>query len=527
MTGRRDGAPLRILHVSRPNAGGVAVYVGQTAADQRRRGWEVAVACPPGGDLPERCMAAGVPWLNWSAGRAPGPRTLMEAFGLRRLVKGFAPDVVHLHASKAGLAGRLLRRPLGTPTIFQPHGWSWLAATGRQAAFSRLWERVGARRSDALVCVGIGELREGLRAGVRGPYRLVRNGVDRSRFTPADADARLAARVRLGLPPGVPLAVCVGRVTRQKGQDVLIAAWPGVTARCPDARLAIVGDGEDLDRLRRERVAGVQFVPAVEDPRDWLAASDLVVLPSRWEGLPLTALEALATGRPLVGTDIPGITEIIRPGLGALVPVDDPAALAEEMAARLLAPEIAEREGRAASAASAAYDIGRTAALLAAVTRDVAGLAECPGEAPADARTAVDARTAADERAAADARAVAGGPFHGGLRGGTGSAGGLGCGLPEDLLGSLPDDLVGGLPKGLLDGLVRGLPGDLMDGPAAEGTAGEGGAAGGASGGAGGAGLPGAGAAGAGTAGTGAAGGGVNGPLPDGGGAVTPPNSSK
>lgn len=75
MTDPRDGTPLRILHVSQPNAGGVAVYVGQAAGDQRRRGWEVAVACPPGGDLPERCMAAGVPWLNWDAGRAPGPRT--------------------------------------------------------------------------------------------------------------------------------------------------------------------------------------------------------------------------------------------------------------------------------------------------------------------------------------------------------------------------------------------------------------------------------------------------------------------
>ncbi|TDB73597.1 glycosyltransferase, partial [Actinomadura sp. KC216] len=207
-----------------------------------------------------------------------------------------------------------------------------------------------------------------------GPYRLVRNGVDRGRFGPADATARVGARTRLGLPAGTPLAVCIGRLTRQKGQDVLVAAWPGVTARCPSARLAIVGDGEDLDVLRRKPVAGVLFVPAVRDPRDWLAASNVVVLPSRWEGLPLTALEALATGRPLVGTDIPGLAEVVRPGVGALVPVDDPDALADEVARRLLVPSIAEKEGREAAAASAAYDISRTVALLAAVTRDVAGL---------------------------------------------------------------------------------------------------------------------------------------------------------
>ncbi|WP_395969605.1 glycosyltransferase [Actinomadura sp. 1N219] len=373
-----------MLHVSQPNAGGVAVYVGQVVSDQRKRGWEVAVACPAGGDLPARCAAAGVPWFNWPAGRGPGPRTPLESLGLRRLVKSFGPDVVHLHSAKAGLAGRLLRRPHGTPTIFQPHGWSWLAATGRQDALSRRWERLAARWSDALVCVGVGELREGMRAGVRGPYRLVRNGVDRRRFGPADAIARLGARTRLGLPAGVPLAVCVGRLTRQKGQDVLVAAWPGVIARCPSARLAIVGDGEDLDALRRERAAGVLFVPAVRDPRDWLAASNVVVLPSRWEGLPLTALEALATGRPLVGTDIPGIAEVVRPGIGALVPADDPAALADEVARRLLYPGIAESEGRAAAAVSAAYDVSRTVALLAAVTRDVAGLPGVPDETPAD-----------------------------------------------------------------------------------------------------------------------------------------------
>ncbi|TDD59359.1 glycosyltransferase family 1 protein, partial [Actinomadura darangshiensis] len=373
MAERGDGAPLRVLHVSQPNGGGVAVYVGQAVGDQRKRGWEVAVACPPGGDLPARCAAAGVPWFNWDAGRAPGPRTLLESLRLSRLVRTFAPDVVHLHSSKAGLAGRLLRRPAGTPTIFQPHGWSWLAATGRQDAASRRWERIAARWSDALVCVGSGELREGMCGGVRGPFTVVRNGVDRRRFTPADGPARLAARTRLGLPAAAPLAVCIGRLTRQKGQDVLVAAWPAVTARCPSARLAIVGDGEDLDRLRRERVPGIRFVPAVQDPRDWLSAANLVVLPSRWEGLPLTALEALATGRPLVGTDVPGITEVVGPGLGALVPADDPAALAAEMAGRLLFPGIAEREGRAAALASADYDVAATVALLADVTRGVAG----------------------------------------------------------------------------------------------------------------------------------------------------------
>ncbi|TDC45779.1 glycosyltransferase family 1 protein [Actinomadura sp. KC345] len=466
-----EPAPLRVLHVSQPNAGGVAVYVGQAAGDQRRRGWEVAVACPAGGDLPARCAAAGVPWFNWPAGRAPGPRTLLESLRLRRLVKGFAPDVVHLHSSKAGLAGRLLRRPCGTPTIFQPHGWSWLAATGRQDVVSRRWERIAARWSDALVCVGIGELRAGMRAGVRGPYRLVRNGVDRRRFRPADGAARLAARTRLGLPAAAPLAVCIGRLTRQKGQDVLVAAWPDVTARCPSALLAVVGDGEDLDALSREPVAGVLFVPAVQDPRDWLSASNVIVLPSRWEGLPLTALEALATGRPIVGTDVPGITEVVRPGVGALVPVDDPASLSAEVAGRLLVPGIAEREGREAAAASAAYDMSRTVALLAAVTRDAAGRGDTP------------------EEALVDVRAVAGGLL---------GAGGVGlAGLDEGVADGVASGVLDGVADGVASGVADGVASGVADGPASWGAEG------------------------------GAEVVGVAGAFGDGAGAVTPPNSSR
>ncbi|MBO2464854.1 glycosyltransferase [Actinomadura violacea] len=505
-------APLRVLHVSQPNAGGVAVYVGQAVADQRRRGWDVAVACPPGGDLPARCAAAGVPWFNWDARRAPGPGTPLEALRLRRLIRSFRPDVVHLHSAKAGLAGRLLRRPAGVPALFQPHGWSWLAATGRQDAVSRLWERFAARRADALVCVGEGELRAGMRAGIRGPFRLVRNGVDRRRFGPAGASARLAARTRLGLPAAAPLAVCVGRLTRQKAQDVLVAAWPAVTARCPSALLAIVGDGEDRDALRRRAEPGVRFVPAVRDPRDWLAAANVVVLPSRWEGLPLTALEALATGRSLVGTDIPGIAEVVRPGLGALVPVDDPAALADAMAARLLFPGVAEREGRAAADAAADYDLAETVALLAALTGEVAGRG---GPVPDGvARELADADDlGADVLAGSEALAMSGAG-----RAGGGFAGGFASGAGPVLAGA-------GTGAGALDG---GGP-DGGSAFATEGAA-DGGAGAGAGGGGGGAD---AGAdAGAGEPAGGVDGGGAIGgvaPLPGaaGDGAATPPNSSR
>jgi glycosyltransferase involved in cell wall biosynthesis len=280
--------------------------------------------------------------------------------------------VLHLHSSKAGLAGRLPFIADGTPTIFQPHGWSWLAATGSLAERVLHWERFAARwRTDALVCVGPGELWQGRAAGVRGPFELIRNGVDRRVFTPADAGDREAARNKLDVPQDAPLAVCIGRVTRQKGQDVLLDAWPAVRAQCPEALLAIVGNGDDLPRLRR-RVPGVSFVAPVADTRDWLAAAHVVVLPSRWEGLPLLALEAMARGRSLVCSDIPGLAEVVPQGAGALVPQEDPGALAAALTARMACPERADAEGREAARHAPRHDLARTLDLLADLT---AGLA--------------------------------------------------------------------------------------------------------------------------------------------------------
>jgi glycosyltransferase involved in cell wall biosynthesis len=358
---------MTVLHVAQPREGGVAGYVVAACLDQRARGWDVTVACPDGGRLADDLSRAGIPRLRWPAVRSPGPVSMAEAVRLRAITDRVRPDVVHLHASKAGLAGRLgLRRRM--PVLFQPHGWSWLAVEGRLRSASLAWERAAARWTDLFLCVGEAEEREGWAHGVRGRYAVVHNGVDLQRFRPAGAGARAAARARLGVAAGAPLAVCIGRLTRQKGQDVLLAVWPDVRRRCPDAQLALVGDGDLRPALETAAGAGVTFAGAVDDVRDWLAAADVVVLPSRWEGLSLTVLEAFAAGRGVVVSDVPGLAEVVAPGVGARVPRGDRAALADAVVTRLLDPSLARREGAAAERHAARFDLRLTFEHLAAET---------------------------------------------------------------------------------------------------------------------------------------------------------------
>jgi len=358
---------MRVVHVTQPVTAGVAAVVLRLAVDQRSRGWPVAVVCPPGW-LADQARAAGLDVHVWRATRSPGVRTIAETVRLRRLLDRLGPEVVHLHSSKAGLAGRLA--VLGRrPTIFQPHLWSFQSADGWLGEASAAWEAYASRWTDQLVCVSDDELAAGRDAGVTTPAEVVCNGVDTDRLRPLD---RPAARRALGLEQDVPTAVCVGRLVPLKGQDQLLAAWPSVLAEVPDARLVFVGDGPMAARWRALPVAA-QWHGHSDTVGDWYAAADVVVLPSRAEGMALVPLEAMACGRSVVAFDVGGVRQSVAGG-GAIVPAGDVAALARAVAARLADPALADREGRAGRRrVTVMFDSGRMGDQIATLVDKLRG----------------------------------------------------------------------------------------------------------------------------------------------------------
>ncbi|MGY1856615.1 glycosyltransferase [Modestobacter sp. SYSU DS0290] len=356
---------LSVLHVSQPVEAGVARVVAGLVADQCARGWDVAVACPPEGWLADQVRATGARLLPWRATRSPGPTVPAEALALRRVVRAADPQLVHLHSAKAGLAGRLAVRG-SRPTVFQPHAWSFEAVTGPLEVASRRWEQLAQRWTSLTLNVSEAELATGRAAGITGRAAVVPNGVDTDRWTPAD---RAAARAALALPdPAAPTVVCVGRLARQKGQDLLLEAWPAVRAAVPGARLVLVGSGPDEAELRARADDSVTFAPG-RQLEHWYAAADVVAVPSRWEaGLPLVAMEAMATERTVVAFDVAGIGTYLS-GAGVAVAAFEVPALATELTTRLLDPALAAREGEVGRAVattrfSAATSQAATAAQL-------------------------------------------------------------------------------------------------------------------------------------------------------------------
>ncbi|OQR65049.1 glycosyltransferase family 1 protein [Streptomyces maremycinicus] len=383
-----DATP-RVLHLTQPVDGGVARVVTDLTRAQLAAGLHVTVACPAGrltGDL--RSLGADV--RHWPATRSPGPSLPGEVRRLVRLLDEVRPDLVHAHSAKAGLAGRLAVRGR-IPTVFQPHAWSFEAVGGTTAALALTWERFGARWTDRLVCVSEAERATGLRARIGGQVSVIPNGIDPERFHPASVDTVRASL----LPepgPATPLVVCVGRLCRQKGQDVLLTAWPDIARKVPGARLVLVGDGPDAGRLRSRAPESVLFAGAVTDAAPWYQAADLVVLPSRWEGMALAPLEALACGRPVVVTDVDGARESLPAALAphCLVPAENPAALAGAVAGLLLDPLLRESLGHQGRRhVLTTHDVRRTAGAVAGVYREL--LTTTPGArvAPTERRESI------------------------------------------------------------------------------------------------------------------------------------------
>ena len=365
-----DDRLLNVLHVSQPVGVGVPHYVAGLVRDQIARGWQVAVASPPE-ERPLRTavLAAGGIHYEWRAQRMPGLSLGGEIARLRAIVRAVSPDVIHLHSSVAGLAGRLVVRGRRA-TLFQPHSWSF-QALGRLERVGIAWERLAARWTDEIVCVSEAEARLGHRVGIRSRWRVVRNGVDLAEFSEATSDEREHARERLELPLTAPIVVCIARLSVQKGQDLLVDIWPAVRESVPDARLVLVGDGPEFDNLRRAAGSGVSIVGHREDVHDWLAASDVVALPSRWEGMSLAMLEAMARGRSIVSTDVGGARETIADGAGTVVD-RDPHQFAAALVERLADPTLAAKEGaRGRRIVEAAHDVRANAEEITRAYREV------------------------------------------------------------------------------------------------------------------------------------------------------------
>jgi glycosyltransferase involved in cell wall biosynthesis len=310
--------PLRILAYTDTEAlGGADLALSHLLASLD--GAIEAIVVGVNGEIAERVAAARP---TTAVGVVPRPRSGSDVRSLAAHVKAlraFAPDV--LHASLASpwscqyaIAAAAIAR---TPAVVAVYQLPRPALSGRQ----RLMKRLTCRAVDRHVGVGERTSREVERLLNLGPgsVRTIHNGVP---------DVRIERPIPRPVPG--PIIGTIGRLEQQKGFDVLLRSLPDV----PDSMLVVVGDGSErqaLQTLARDLGVDRRVVWAGwnDDPRAWLPAFDVWVLPSRFEGFPLALLEALLAESAVAAADVGSVAEVVRDGVtGLLVPREDPAALA-------------------------------------------------------------------------------------------------------------------------------------------------------------------------------------------------------
>jgi glycosyltransferase involved in cell wall biosynthesis len=343
----------------------VAELAGALSAD-----YDVVVAAHGEGPLKAAVQAAGARYvpLRW-VGRAVGWRDLPGLLELVALFRRERPAAVHLNSSKIGLLGRLAAWLAGVPVrIFTVHGWAFAAHHGRAATAYRLAERAARPFGTMTVCPVEQVRRMGIEAGTCDERRsvVIPNAVDA-------ADAPVAV-----LDSEVPTIVSVGRLHEPKDFVTLARALRAL----PEGgwRAEIVGDGPDRPAVEAELRAGgltgtVELAGERTDVPERLANADVFVLSSRSECMPISVLEAMAAGLPVVASAVGGLPEMVVDGeTGYLVPSGDDRAMGDALARLAADPDLRRRLGAAGRRrVEERFDLpGFRAAHLALYRREIA-----------------------------------------------------------------------------------------------------------------------------------------------------------
>ena len=384
----RRRAPSVLLVINSLGYGGTERMVERLVLHQQAAGRVryTVLSLETPGPIGERLAAAGVPVLALHRHGAAA-QVLAGAAAVRRLMRGGAFDLVHSFLYRSHAASRLARLLAGRGV---PLVASERCLGDNRGTLARLINRLTARGSDRVLAVSraVGERaaqRDGVPAARVG---VIPNGIE---IPEPDPRARLRLRRALRLGSGETLLLALGRLHREKGPDLLIEALRILRTRgVAGWRCAFVGEGPERGALRTASADlgdRVLFTGGRRRVGPWLEACDLLVLPSREEGMPVAPIEAMMRGRMVVATRVGGTPEVVRHDeTGLLVEPENPGALADAIAAALGDP--ARREAMGARGAAVARAHFTLEAMAAATLNEYRLLLDAGAPAGTTARAA-------------------------------------------------------------------------------------------------------------------------------------------
>jgi len=311
----------------RPAGAERSLYELATRLDPDR--FDVRVVALRGGQVADWLVEAGI------RTDVLGVRGRWDVFKLGRLAKLLRrerADILHTHLFHADLAGRAGASLAAVPNLVH----TVCTAEGRFRPWHFAFARFFAGRCRRIICVSPSVLAaHSRRSGLPGQYyTLIPNGIDVGAYARND-EARTTLRRQWGVAPDQPVAAFVGRLAEEKGIETLLSVVSHMASRGQGLHVVVAGDGPLRNVVENYAAHGeggesCHVLGHVDNVRDVLSAADMFITTSRWEGMPLAVIEAMAASLPIVGTDVAGTRDAIQGNkAGLLVPADDVVALAD------------------------------------------------------------------------------------------------------------------------------------------------------------------------------------------------------
>lgn len=319
---------IKVFHITQATVGGTLEYLKLLLQGLNGGIFENHVVCPQYGPMADELRAVGIPvhivHMEREISLKGDAAAVMELY---RLLGNEAPDIIHLHSTKAGAIGRLCglmricsgEKPF--PCIYTPHGWSFNMNSGRlKKLLYGTVERLLSNLSHTIVAISKHEMDSAIERHIAGPdkIRLIENGIDIARYRINYMPAEVA-RARLGFDAATPVIGMVGRLAAQKNPLAFVRIARKIYEKGYKCRYLLVGDGELREEVRKEtEKLGMRedftITGWMADVVPYIYAMDIGVLTSRWEGFGLAAAEYMAAGKPVVASKTGGIPEIVVDG---------------------------------------------------------------------------------------------------------------------------------------------------------------------------------------------------------------------
>jgi glycosyltransferase involved in cell wall biosynthesis len=328
--------------------GGVQIHIKDLAAAAQSEGHDVTVLAGGTGPFIDLLRAQGTPTVVLRHLTVPiKPLEDFRAYReMRAILSDLRPDLIALHSAKASVLGRLAARSLRIPTILTAHGWTFTPGFPRlQGAVYRRIERLVGPLTKRIIAVSEFDRRLALEAGIAGAERIVtvHNGIPdvppQFRADPSRGPARL---------------VMLARFSPQKDHATLLNALAGLQHLAWE--LDLIGDGPLIGQVKSLAASlkldgRIRFLGQRMDVESLLARAQISILATNWEGFPLSILESMRAGLPVIASSVGGVEEAILEGeTGYLVPRGDVSALRDRVRTLVEAPDLRIRMGKQARA---------------------------------------------------------------------------------------------------------------------------------------------------------------------------------